>query len=113
LLKDALTDDGIICTQAESIWLHLQFISSLLSSSRDLFHTARYAYTSIPSYPSGVIGFCLATKSANVTLERPQRTLEEALGKDAGTLRYYTPQVHSAAFVLPAFAEREFYGGKN
>lgn len=48
-----------------------------------------------------------------MTLERPQRTLEEALGKEAGTLRYYTSQVHSASFVLPAFAEREFYGEKN
>jgi spermidine synthase len=110
LLRDALTDEGIICTQAESIWLHLQFISSLLSSAKDLFHTARYAYTTIPSYPSGVIGFCLATKSANVCLEKPQRTLEEALGSDAGTLRYYTLNVHTAAFVLPAFAEREFAG---
>jgi spermidine synthase len=104
---------GIICTQAECLWLHLKFISSLLQSARELFSTVRYAYTTIPTYPSGSIGFCIATKSGSLSLETPLRTPEEAMTlEDSTSLQYYSPRVHSAAFVLPVFAEKEFNSTK-
>jgi spermidine synthase len=33
---------GIVCTQAECIWLHLPLISSLIKSCREIFPIAKY-----------------------------------------------------------------------
>lgn len=60
-----------------------------------------YAFCAIPTYPSGQIGFILCTKAGGKTdIKQPARA------PPAG-LRYYTPEVHKAAFVLPKFAADE------
>lgn len=90
-MRKALNPGGIICTQAECQWLHLDFIAKvytcvawcpfirfwdgalfpckrpisalrMLRNKRNccaLFPTVEYAYTAIPTYPSGQIGFML------------------------------------------------------
>ena len=64
----------------------------------------------VPTYPSGQIGFVLAYKAAGdgdgtiaagTALCTPTRPVPDDL---QAQLRYYTNALHSAAFVLPAFA---------
>ena len=52
-----------MCTQAESIWLHLDIIRELHSLCLEVFQggTVSYAYCTIPTYPSGQIGFMMST----------------------------------------------------
>ena len=45
----------------ESAWLHLDLISGMQEFCRTLFPTVSYAYTTIPTYPSGQIGFALCS----------------------------------------------------
>ena len=59
LLHDALTPGGHISTQAECLWLHLPLISGLRKMTREIFPVAEYAYTTMPTYPSGQIGFII------------------------------------------------------
>lgn len=66
----------------------------------DLFPTATYAYTTIPTYPSGQIGFILASKDENFDLTSPKRPVPSDMA-----LKYYSPEIHKVAFVLPAFAK--------
>lgn len=112
-MHGSLRPGGIVCTQGECLWLHLDLIRPLMSAITPLFETVEYAYTTIPSYPSGQIGFVVATKSGGgVSDERagcrvPCRVPNE---DEAARLRYYTPEVHRAAFVLPAFARRAIFG---
>jgi len=54
LLHDALAPGGHISTQGECLWLHLRELR-LIKSTQDLFATTEYAYTTIPTYPSGQI----------------------------------------------------------
>ena len=56
---------GIVCTQAESQWYHLEIIKSLAAMCKKVFvgGTVQYAYTTIPTYPSGQIGFMVCTKA--------------------------------------------------
>ena len=54
-LQESMTEDGVICCQGECMWLHLDLITSVLAVTRKIFSTVEYAYTSIPSYPSGKI----------------------------------------------------------
>ncbi|BFZ55704.1 putrescine aminopropyltransferase [Savitreella phatthalungensis] len=101
LLHDALREGGIITTQAECQWLHKKVITDLFATCGSIFPTVRYAFTTIPSYPSGQIGFMVCSKDAKATPEKPLRkwSREEELEK----CKYYNAQVHEAAFVLPTF----------
>jgi spermidine synthase / saccharopine dehydrogenase (NADP+, L-glutamate-forming) len=95
LLHDALAPGGHISTQAECNWLHLPLITQLRKDTRNIFAVAEYAFTTIPTYPSGQIGFIVASKEAGRDLKTPAQ-------KVTGT-RYYNEEVHKAAFILPEF----------
>ena len=107
-MYDSLCDGGIVCTQGECIWLHLDLIHPLIKSISDKFSTVEYAYTTIPSYPSGQIGFIIASKGGKRgPCKVPTRQPSSELAKQ---LKYYSSEVHGAAFVLPAFARRAIFG---
>eukprot|EP00008_Paramoeba_atlantica_P014745 CAMPEP_0201475522 /NCGR_PEP_ID=MMETSP0151_2-20130828/939_1 /ASSEMBLY_ACC=CAM_ASM_000257 /TAXON_ID=200890 /ORGANISM="Paramoeba atlantica, Strain 621/1 / CCAP 1560/9" /LENGTH=303 /DNA_ID=CAMNT_0047855637 /DNA_START=65 /DNA_END=976 /DNA_ORIENTATION=+ len=107
LLHGALTESGVICTQAECIWLHLEFIGKLLRIVKELFPTVGYAHTLAPTYPSGTIGFCVASKSSSVNLNQAKRTPTESMDEEAvKSLQYYSNEIHTSAFVLPPFAAK-------
>ncbi|KAA8499630.1 Spermidine synthase [Porphyridium purpureum] len=110
-MNSALRQGGIICSQGECIWLHLDLIRPLLESCRLIFPSVSYAYTTIPTYPSGQIGFVLCGKSADTSFSNPHRVCEpgSAIQKK---LRYYNHDIHKAAFVLPEFARRAIAGEK-
>ncbi|KAI5999133.1 Saccharopine dehydrogenase-domain-containing protein [Pisolithus albus] len=105
LLHDALTPGGHISTQGECLWLHLPLISQLRDMTAEIFPTSQYAYTTIPTYPSGQIGFMVCSKD-------PSRNLSEPLRKVPGT-RYYNENIHRCAFVLPEFARAILARGKD
>ena len=105
LLKNALKPDGILCSQGECQWLHLDIIKSVLAKLRSLFPVVDYAYTTIPTYPSGQIGFFMASKNGQVDLKRVN-SQNGISAKDLEQLRYYSPELHSAAFVLPNFTRK-------
>ena len=95
LLYDALTPDGSISTQGECLWLHLPLISELRNMAGSIFPVSEYAYTTIPTYPSGQIGFVVCSKDPTRNLKIPVRTIKDT--------RYYTEALHQSAFILPDF----------
>ena len=105
LLHDALTPGGNISTQAECLWLHLPLIRELRRSTLEIFETAEYAFTTIPTYPSGQIGFLICSKTPNRDMKTALRTVPNT--------RYYNPDVHKAAFVLPEFGRSVIQDGKD
>lgn len=102
-MKNALKPEGILCTQGECMWLHAQLIKPLLTACRKIFPTVEYAYTTIPTYPSGQIGFVMCGMREGLNLRSPLRRPSQKL---AETLQYYNPDIHQAAFVLPQFAKK-------
>ncbi|ESX02214.1 hypothetical protein KL918_003758 [Ogataea parapolymorpha] len=102
LLKEALTEKGVISTQAESIWLHLNIIKELKKTCKDVFPVAEYAYCTIPTYPSGQIGFMVCSKDPKVDVTKPLRSVDEETERKL--YKYYSSDIHKAAFVLPNFA---------
>ncbi|EIW52198.1 saccharopine dehydrogenase [Trametes versicolor FP-101664 SS1] len=105
LLRDALTPGGHISTQGECLWIHLALIEDLLKTTRSLFPVSEYAFTTIPTYPSGQIGFMVCSKEAGRDLSKPLRTVPNT--------RYYNSEVHKAAFVLPEFGRSLLKDGKD
>jgi len=99
----ALNPGGITCTQGECVWLHMDLISNVLSACSNIFSNVEYAYTTIPTYPSGQIGFVLCSNDETEnTIQIPKRAPTEDM-----QLRYYRPAIHRSAFVLPAFAYQQ------
>lgn len=105
----SLREGGIVCTQGECMWLHLNLIKPLVDSISKTYSSVEYAYTTIPTYPSGQIGFIVATKG-RTTCKVPERTASDEI---LAELKYYTPELHSASFVLPAFAQRAIFGASS
>lgn len=98
----SLRDGGIACVQAESFWIHLELISDLTSCCRDIgFDSAEYATTMVPSYPCGQIGLLLASKGRE-TCRFPIRTAQTVIEN----LKWYSPEIHHASFVLPRFVKQ-------
>ena len=95
-MKNALGPGGVICTQGECIWLHLDLISSVFQQCKEIFASVKYAYTTIPTYPSGQIGFIVASNSATVDPTTASRSDPADM-----ELRYYSENIHKSAFVLP------------
>jgi spermidine synthase len=101
-MAKVLAPGGVFSTQGECQWLHLDLIKPTLDANRKIFADVKYAFTHIPSYPSGQIGFQIATNDASLDVTQSngggsKRPLPEEL-------RFYSPEVHAAAFVLPVFA---------
>lgn len=104
-MHKSLRDGGIVCTQGESMWLHLDLIEPLVSAISNFFTTVEYAYTAIPTYPSGQIGFIIAGKNRG-SVKVPVRSPTE---DQLDTLKYYSSEIHRASFVLPRFAEKAIF----
>lgn len=107
----ALRPGGVLCNMAESMWLHTHLIEDMISVCRETFKgSVRYAWTSVPTYPSGVIGFLIcSTEGPHVDFTNPINPIEKLDGalKHKRELRFYNSEIHSAAFALPSFVKRE------
>lgn len=79
-------------------------IENLKKQVKTVFPVAEYGWTTIPTYPSGQIGFMVCSKDASHNVKKPLRTLSEA--EEDKLFKYYSAKVHEAAFVLPKFAEK-------
>lgn len=105
LLEKKLTESGIICCQAESIWFDLEFIANLLEMNRKIFKQVAYASIMTCSYPGGQIGFLICCKDPTVQLKKPKHKLDE----DKLHLKYYSKEMHESAFILPRFVNERLY----
>lgn len=100
---------GVVATQAESLWLHMDIIKGVLSVGQECFKGGciGYAYTTVPTYPSGQIGFMLCSKPADGSpndLSKPKRAVPDSAPGHQAPLRYYSEALHPTMFVLPRFA---------
>ena len=99
-MKRALKPDGVIASHSESIYLHPAVIKRLMRINLDLFGSYNYALMLVPTYPTGTIGASVVSCSRDV--KNPVREPDASM---LAKLRYYTPAIHRASFVLPKFAE--------
>jgi len=100
-LKQGLKPGGLVATQGESFFMHKDCVKNLVRITRELFDIHAYSTILVPTYPGGNIGICLG--SLGPELVRPARPVSQEIQDQ---LKYYTPQVHGASFVLPRFAQK-------
>ncbi len=96
-LRDATAEDGIVVTQSESMFYYRDLIKGMAEFNKRLYPLYKYYNVNVPTYPSGVIGFSFCSKKYEPL------DFDENRAKELKDLRYYTPDVHRAAFALPKF----------
>ncbi|KAH0691671.1 hypothetical protein MTR67_014085 [Solanum verrucosum] len=109
----ALRPGGVLCNMAESMWLHTHLIQDMISICRETFSSVHYAWASVPTYPSGAIGFLLcSTEGPSVDFKHPVNPIEKLEGalQHQRELKFYNSEMHEAAFALPCFLRREVSG---
>lgn len=95
-VASALKPGGIAISQSESMFYDVQIISRLFEFNRQIFPVLHYYYTMTPTYPSGTIGFSFCSKG-------PDPLGDAVRSPVADDLRYYSRDMHRAAFTLPPF----------
>jgi len=95
----SLKADGIMVGQLESLFYNPDIIGETIRQMRKVFPIVGYISTSVPTYPSGMIGFGIASKK--------YVPLKDYNPKKASLpTKYYNPEIHKACFALPEFAKK-------
>ncbi|MCS6965522.1 MAG: polyamine aminopropyltransferase [Candidatus Kapabacteria bacterium] len=100
-----LRSDGILAIQSESP-LHPVFRETLprvRGMLQTLFQHVAPCWGPIPTYPTGIWTFTVASQRWHPVRDYDSTQAWERYRRLAGKLRYYTPDLHTAAFALPAF----------
>ena len=104
-VRDGLRKGGCAVFQTESPFYSTEVLAQVQERMRTLFrHVAPYL-AHIPTYPSGLWSFTFASDAIdplNAALQRNPAFLAE--------LKYLTPELLRAAFVLPAYLRRRLGG---
>uniref|UniRef100_A0A0R3SZG7 PABS domain-containing protein n=1 Tax=Hymenolepis diminuta TaxID=6216 RepID=A0A0R3SZG7_HYMDI len=69
-------------------------IKKMIGFCKAIFPSVGYAYNIIPTYTSGHLGYVIASKTKNAKLE-------DAIRDPPANCKFYTKEVHKAAFCLP------------
>jgi len=105
-LHRVLKPGGIVCSQGECLWVHADLIDQMCVDHSKPFASCEYASIQVPTYPSGQIGAFLCQKGAPgliASCRMPRRKI------DVQGLRYYSQEMHTAAFALPAFLQSKLH----
>ncbi len=95
-IYQALKEDGIFVAQTDNPWFKADLIQSVFKDVKDIFPITGLYTANIPTYPSGLWTFTIGSKKYH-PLEIPDDRFTEMETK------YYTKELHKAAFVLPKF----------
>lgn len=95
----ALREDGIMVAQTESPFFNQDLVLNAYRDMRSLFPISRVYLATVPTYPGGLWTFTLGSKRYDPAEVQPE-TIPPLETK------YYSPQMHQAAFVLPPFVKK-------
>ncbi len=95
-ISKALKEDGIFVAQTDNPWFKADLISQVNRDVKEIFPVTRLYTANIPTYPSGLWTFTIGSKKYD-----PLK-VEKDRFHDIET-KYYTKELHTAAFALPKF----------
>ena len=101
---DALRDDGIFVAQTESPFVYPEIVPGIFQTIKSIFPITHLYTAHIPTYPGSMWGFTMGSKKYDPTTLNK----EDIFAPDT---KYYSPDMHFAAFCLPPFV-KELIGGK-
>jgi spermidine synthase len=103
-VHDALKEDGIFVAQTESPFVYPDIVPGVYHTIESIFPITREYLAAIPTYPGSMWGFTLGSKKYD-PLQLKKKDI------CAPHTKYYSTDMHFAAFVLPPFV-KELIGGE-
>ncbi|WEG13074.1 polyamine aminopropyltransferase [Pullulanibacillus sp. KACC 23026] len=97
-ISRALKADGLFIAQTDNPWFKADLIRQVIGDVKEIFPITRLYTANIPTYPSGLWTFTMGSKVYDPI------EVEEGRFHDLKT-KYYTKELHKAAFVLPKFVK--------
>jgi spermidine synthase len=98
-IKNCLTEDGIVVSQAESPYYNATTQSKMTSIYSGLFDVVLYYNFTNLTYPGGLWSFSFCSKKYHPVRDfNPERVRTSGLD-----FQYYNEDIHKAAFALPSF----------
>jgi spermidine synthase len=95
-IAKALKEDGIFVAQTDNPWFKADLIQTVFKDVSEIFPMTRLYTANIPTYPSGLWTFTIGSKKHD-PLEVSEERFHEI------DTKYYTKELHKAAFALPKF----------
>ena len=104
--KRRLAPGGIIVTQNGVPFMQGAELTTTLRAFRALFYDASCYLASVPTYAGGPMAFGWGSDSEAGAVDLA--TLQKRFDAVGFAPRYYTPEVHKAAFALPGYVQALF-----
>lgn len=98
---NSLTEEGFIVAQTESPFADPAILFDAVFEMKKVFPTVRVYWGAMPTYPTGMWSYAIGSKKhdpSGIRSRIPRGT------------RYYSENIHKAAFVLPPFLEEIIQG---
>ena len=100
---NALTEQGILASQVGDIFFETALVLDVFNKLKEVFPIVRIYLAPIPSYTLVPYSFAFCSKTIH-----PEMGLGLSRFPKSIQTRYYNPQIHQAAFVLPEYLRKEF-----
>lgn len=97
-VRNALRPGGVMAAQTESPFMQGELVAAIYHRIGSAFDRQRLYLAQVPTYSVGLWSFTLATPDAELPGEATRAS-------EHMQTRYYTPEVHKAAFALPRFVQ--------
>ncbi len=98
----SLCDDGLLAAQSSSPLFMAYELKQQVQNMRRIFPLVRTYLGIVPGYPGSLWSYTIGSKRHDPT-RVARESIAERLARGAIPTRYYTPDVHHAAFALPPF----------
>lgn len=105
--KRCLNPGGVLVTQNGVPFLQPEELTSSIGKFRRLFAVGSCYLATIPTYVGGPMAMGWATDDAALSAV-PVETLRARFADADIDMKYYTPEVHAAAFALPRYVQKCF-----
>jgi len=95
-ISKALKEDGVFVAQTDNPWFKADLIKNVYHDVKEIFPITRLYTANIQTYPSGLWTFTIGSKKYDPIEVSDDRFFD----LDS---KYYTKEIHKAAFALPKF----------
>jgi spermidine synthase len=100
--RRCLNPGGVLVTQNGVVFIQMEEVTATARHLDQIFTDWHFYSAAVPTYTGGIMAFGWASDAKSLR-RQPLDTLTQRFEKAAIETRYYTPEIHLAAFALPQY----------
>ncbi|MDJ0783936.1 MAG: polyamine aminopropyltransferase [Desulfosarcinaceae bacterium] len=100
--RRCLNPGGALVTQNGVVFIQMDEVVATARHLKRIFDDWHFYSAAVPTYVGGIMAFGWASDNADLR-RQPLEVLTQRFAAAAINTRYYTPEVHQAAFALPRY----------